>query len=260
MRLSSLFGKGREGHASTQPEHFDVEGTVYAVGDIHGELDLLQGLMKRVRADIERDDTAGPKRLIFMGDYVDRGEDSRGVLQYLAALDIPECEIIYLRGNHEQQMIDFVDNPLIKQRWLDWGGMETLESFDIPAVFATASDRELLAVAEKMQNALGPLRHFVETRTRHWFQVGNVIFTHAGMDPSLPIDSQQNNTMMWGSKAFMEYGGPPGYWYVHGHVIYENASIMGNRIAVDTGAYSSGMLTVARITKDGCAFLEHSMT
>jgi len=258
MRIPSLFGKGRGDAVPIQPEYFDVEGTVYAVGDIHGELDLLRGLVKRIRADIERPQTPGPKRLIFMGDYVDRGEDSAGVLRYLSGLRLPDCEIIYLRGNHEQQMVDFIDDPLTKRRWLDWGGMDTLRSFGIEGTFATASDAELYSTAEKFRIAFGALREFIEDRTDFWFQIGNVVFSHAGMDPALPIDAQRSKTMLWGERSFMERGGPPGFWHVHGHVIHEQAGIIGNRIAIDTGAYATGTLTAARITSDGCAFLAHS--
>jgi len=258
MRLSSLFGSKRDENVSLQPDYFDLEGTVYAVGDVHGKLDLLKGLVARLSKDIAREETDGPKQLIFMGDYVDRGEDSRGVLEYLADLSIPDCKIVFLRGNHEQQMIDFVDDPVNKRRWLDWGGMETLQSFDQPAIFATASDAELIASSEAFGAALGDLRQFIDERTVYWWRVGNVVFSHGGMEPSLPIDAQSPKTMLWGSQAFMEYGGPQGYWHVHGHVIHDAPSIVGNRIAVDTGAYKSGILTAARITNDGCAFLEHS--
>lgn len=258
MRLPSLFGSGRNTSASPQPDSFDVEGILYAVGDVHGKLDLLKGMVARLRDDIEGGEASQPKKLIFMGDYVDRGEDSRGVLQFLSELSIPDCEIVFLRGNHEQQMIDFIDEPLTKKRWLDWGGMETLQSFDQPAIFATASDDALLKSSAAFREALGPLRQFVDQRMQIWRREGNVIFSHAGMDPSLSIDQQINKTMLWGSQAFMERGGPEGFWHVHGHVIHDQPAVIGNRIAVDTGAYKSGVLTAARITSDGCAFLEHS--
>lgn len=258
MRLPSPFGRGRADSAPLPPDNFDVDGTVYAVGDVHGKLGLLKGLIARLAEDIAREGTPSPKRLIFMGDYVDRGEDSRGVLQYLSELSIPDCEIIFLRGNHEQQMLDFIDDPVHKQRWLDWGGMETLQSFERPPIFATASNGELLKSAEAFGAALGDLRRFVDERTHYWWRVGNVVFSHAGMDPHLAIDAQRPQTMLWGDQNFMERGGPSGFWHVHGHVIHEKPAIIGNRIAVDTGAYRTGVLTAARITNQGCAFLPHS--
>jgi len=199
MRFPSLFGDKRGDNGPTQPEYFDVDGTVYAVGDVHGKLSLLEGLVARLRRDIAREGTAGPKTLIFMGDYVDRGEDSRGVLRYLSELSIPDCEIIFLRGNHEQQMIDFVDDPLNKRRWLDWGGMETLASFEEPTIFATASDDELEKSADAFGRALGALRQFIDDRTVYWWRVGNVVFSHGGMEPNRSIDEQKPKTMLWGS-------------------------------------------------------------
>lgn len=258
MRMPSLFGKNRGAAGPVQPGNFDVGGTLYAVGDIHGKLALLKGLMKRIRADIERPGTPSPKTLVLIGDYVDRGEDSRGVLEYLDKLEIPDCRIVFLRGNHEQQMIDFIDDPLEKRRWLDWGGMETLASFGIPAVFPTAEDEEYIRISEAFGQALGPLRRFVEERTVLWWRVGNVVLSHGGMRPDCPIDEQSAKTMLWGSQTFMQYGGPPGFWHVHGHVIHDKPGIYGNRIAVDTGAYDTGVLTVARITDDGVAFLQYT--
>jgi serine/threonine protein phosphatase 1 len=258
MRIPSLFGRGRGDSPSPQPEFFDVGGTAYAVGDVHGKLNLLKALVDRIRADVANPATPGPKTLVFMGDYVDRGEDSRGVLEYLAALDIPDCELVFLRGNHEQQMVDFIDEPLAKRRWLDWGGRETLASFGFPAIFPTADDEEYIRMADAFGEALGALRRFIDERTVLWWRIGNVVFSHGGMEPSLPIDQQSPKTMLWGSDAFMKQGGPPGYWHVHGHVIQPKPGIFGNRIAVDTGAYDTGLLTVARITDDGCAFLQQS--
>jgi len=256
MRLSSLFSRDR--NDGRTPAFFDVDGTVYAIGDIHGKLALLEKLVTRIRADIAKNGAHGRNTIVFMGDFVDRGEDSRGVLEYLDALEIPGCTLVFLRGNHEQQMLDFIDDPVGQCRWLDWGGMETLASFGIPAVFPTADDEEFEQTGRAFAKALGKLRVFVEHRCVYWWRVGNVVFSHAGMDPERPIDEQKPKAMMWGPPGFMERGGPPGYWHVHGHIIQETPGIFGNRIAVDTGAYRTGVLTVARITDDGCAFLQQS--
>lgn len=258
MRIPSLFAKGRGGAARTHPEHFDLDGTLYAVGDIHGKIDLLTGLMARIRADVGRAETPGPKTLVFMGDYVDRGEASRQVLEYLSDLDIPGCKIVYLRGNHEQQMVDFIDRPYRKRRWLEWGGAETLASFGLSTVFPTAEAEEYERTAAAFGTALGDLRSLIEERTVYWWRVGNVVLSHGGMDPALPIDEQSPKTMLWGHQNFLQQGGPPGFWHVHGHYIHRKPGIYGNRIAVDSGAYETGVLTVARITRKGCAFLQHS--
>ncbi len=258
MRIPSLFGNSR-GTPPPYPEFFDAEGgTLYAIGDVHGELNLLEKLVKKIRADVERPQTGGGKTLVFMGDYVDRGPDSRGVLEFLAELDIPDCTIVFLRGNHEQQMIDFIDRPFEKKRWLEWGGVETLASFDIEPVFPTAEESEFIQTAETFGDVFGSLRQFIEERTVLSWQTGNIVFSHGGMDPSLPVDEQRPKTMLWGSENFMRFGGPSGFWHVHGHVIHESPGIFGNRIAVDTGAYKTGVLTAARITDNGCAFLEQT--
>lgn len=264
MRIPSLFGRPRDDAPGIHSAHFDPRGTIYAVGDVHGKLTLLKGLVARIRNDIERSETPEQKTIVFLGDYVDRGEDSRGVLEFLAdfqqqfAFEHPECGLVFLRGNHEQQMLDFIDSPVRERRWLGWGGEETMQSFGIPPIFPTAPDEDYIDAAAAFAEKLGDLRDFIETQTVLWHGSGNVIFTHGGMDPSLPVDRQLAKTMLWGNDDFMQIGGPPGYWHVHGHVIHPQPGIYGNRIAVDTGAYKTGRLTVVRITDQGPAFMQQS--
>ena len=256
MRLPSFFGR-TQSDASPQPDYFDVDGgTVYAVGDIHGEITLLESLVEKIRGDVALPGTPGPKTLVFVGDFVDRGEDSRGALEFLANLAIPDCEVVLIRGNHEQQMLDFLKDPIGQRRWLDWGGRETLASFGIRSAFPTADDDQYIGIASEFREALGGLLSMVEQRTVLSQQIGNVILCHGGMDPDISITEQNPKYLMWGSESFMTRGGPPGYWYVHGHIIHEQPRIIGNRIAVDTGAYKTGILSVARITDDGCSFLQ----
>jgi serine/threonine protein phosphatase 1 len=256
MRISSLFGRALD-RATPQPDRFDVGGTLYAVGDVHGEITLLKALVKRIRADAGRPETMGPKKLVFVGDLVDRGENSRAVLEYLSTLTIPDCEIIFLLGNHEQQMLKFADDPVRHHRWLDWGGRETLTSFGVRS-FPASDEEHFLQIGEDFRDALGKLRSFVEDRTVLSCRMGNVILSHGGMDPDRDIEDQPEKYLIWGGNRFMERGGPPGYWYVHGHIIHDTPGVFGNRIAIDTGAYRTGILTVARITDDGCAFLQQS--
>jgi serine/threonine protein phosphatase 1 len=259
MKLTSLFGRSSPEADDVAPDYFDVGGTVYAVGDIHGEIELLDLLVARIRRDVERTDPYIKKTLVFLGDYVDRGPRSRDVLDFLMELDIPGCALVFIRGNHDKEMLSFARDPIGHRRWLGWGGSDTMKSFGLPAIFPTASDDELLAAGKEFAAALGEDRkRWIEEDTKIWIEIGNLILSHAGMDPDVPVDEQKENMMLWGSPRFIAEGGPPDYWHVHGHYVHAQAAVIGNRIAVDTGAYQSGILSVARITDDGCAFLQQT--
>lgn len=251
--------KRRRPAVNPPPDHFDVPGTVYAVGDIHGMPDLLDGLVEQILADATEQETVGPNTLIFMGDYVDRGPDSRGVLRILTELEpSPGNEIVFLLGNHEAIMLDFVSDPLTYRQWLDWGGIQTLASFDVAPVMASSAEEELERAAAELKEALGEYRTFLQTATVMKHRIGNVLFCHAGMIPDVPYEEQPDDRLLWGSRRFMERGGIPGYWTVHGHTIVDEPGFIDNRIAIDTGAYASNVLTAARITSDGCTFMQQS--
>lgn len=256
--LSSLFGRTPQQEDIVVPEYFDVGGTVYAVGDIHGEIEILEALMARISQDMRRSDPSSERTLVFLGDYVDRGTRSREVLDYLMELDIPDCRTVFIRGNHDQEMIDFARDPVGHRRWLGWGGADTLKSFGMPKMLPTASDDELLAAGKEFDTLLGDRRRFIAQETTVWIEIGNLVLNHAGMDPDYEIEEQKEKMMLWGHPKFLEEGGPPGRWYVHGHYVHPEAAIIGNRIAVDTGVYKTGVLSVARISDEGCAFLQQT--
>ena len=256
MAFLNMFKRERV-PADVVPADFNVAGTVYAIGDLHGMPHLLDVMLDFIVEDAPKHKTYGPTTVVFMGDYVDRGEDSKGVLERLSALkDDGKSRYVFLRGNHDAIMIDFIDDPVKHHQWLEWGGVQTLASFGVPPIMAGASEEELKETAALFSKALGDdLRHFVEKRTKLLHQNGNVLFCHAAVLPDRPIENQPEEAMMWGSRRFMEHGGPPGRWTVHGHTIVDKPQIFGNRIAIDTGAYATGILSGARITNHDCKFI-----
>ncbi len=234
-----------------------LDGRVgYAVGDIHGRSDLL-GDMIALLEKRSVDDTrpGGPPIVIFLGDYVDRGPDSAGVLDQLIAGGPARSERRYLRGNHEQSLMAFLDDPRSNRGWMMQGGAETLLSYGVqPPAFAApeAVWRDTAALLrDRMPTAhlefLKNLERFVE--------LGDYAFVHAGVDVSRALDEQPDEALYWAREAFIASKKPFSHRVVHGHTPVDEPYADARRIAVDTGAYASGILTAARFEGDGVSFV-----
>lgn len=238
----------------------DIDRVTYAVGDIHGRADLLDQILEEILADITAAPLNEPCRLIFLGDYVDRGPASAAVLARLAAL--PETldsaqidEIICLRGNHEVMLEEFLADPEgAAPRWFRNGGLETLLSFDVRGVRPGDTGAVLHGIRDRLVAALGPGRAWLDTLTS-LAVYGNTAFSHAGGHPGRTIEDQSEQDLYWGSRQFHKQDRADGLWMVHGHYIHDEPGITGQRIAVDTGAYHSGRLTAARIAPGSVRFL-----
>ena len=212
---------------------------IYAVGDIHGRLDLLEDLLGR----IDRDSAGAARRLVFLGDYVDRGPDSRGVLERLAALAAAEPTAVFLKGNHEAAMLDFLDAPADGDAWLSWGGAETLESYGIAPRLTAPPE----ALAEDLRRALPPAHGAFLRSLRLSFTAGDYFFVHAGVRPGAALADQKEEDLLWIRDAF--HGAKPedrpAETIVHGHHPTRKPVDEGWRIGVDTGAVWTGVLSAA---------------
>ena len=238
--IPSLFHKLRARMAPSFPAPRPGQ-TLAVVGDIHGRLDLLKRFP----------DLGAVDQLVFVGDYIDRGDCSAEVLLALKALP----EAICLMGNHEEMMLSFIDDPATYgPRWLRHGGVQTLTSFDIAPPAGTASPDQLDALREALVTAMGPeLLTWLRARPSVW-QSGNVAITHAGADPALPMDQQSTASLRWGHPNFERTPRRDGLWVVHGHTVVPTPTQRRGRINVDTGAYATGRLTVARISDSDVTF------
>lgn len=222
------------------------EAPLAVIGDIHGRRDLLEALLARL------DREAPELRIICVGDYVDRGEDSAGVLRLLCA----RPEITCLSGNHEEMLLGFLDEPEARgPRWLRHGGLQTLASYGIPAPGDRPRPEALRALSAAFRAALDP---GVESWLRALpvlHRSGNVAVVHAAAAPTLPIGLQSRQTLLWGHPDFTEIAREDGLWVVHGHTILPEPRVEAGRIGVDTGAYASGRLTAAVIRNGELSFL-----
>lgn len=240
------------------PARFDAPisapGLIYAVGDVHGRHDLLERLIERIAEDAAA--FAEKPCIVFLGDYIDRGDGARETLDMLMALSAnPDVETVFLMGNHEQMMLGFLRDPDSAARWLRFGGRETLMSYGIRGAADLGRRGAAAGVRAELAEALGPHLGFVEG-LRLCHRAGNLFFAHAGADPANPVDEQEVQALLWGCKAFATKPRDDGIWVVHGHVVVDRPGAAGGRISVDTGAYFSGRLTAARIFGGEVSFIE----
>ena len=225
--------------------HFrDAQGPaglrIFAVGDVHGRLDLLQAMHARIADDL----AANPPddwRIIHLGDYGDRGPDTRGVIDHLVARRKNEPRIVTLCGNHDQSFLDFVGAGDRVRLFERFGGFETAASYGVTADFSTPdavrATKETLVAAMPADH----LRFLAELPLTA--ELGDFFFCHAGIRPGVPLDEQQPDDLIWIRDEFLNDARLHPKVIVHGHTPVEEAEIMPNRAGVDTGAYRSGVLT-----------------
>lgn len=225
-----------------------LDTPVCIVGDIHGRADLLEQMLALIGTD-------PALRLIFVGDYIDRGPDSARVLIRLHDLSL-SGRAICLMGNHERMLLDAIDRPeAAGKRWLLNGGDATLASLGGAGRLQGDSEAERMA-ALAMRTQAG-LPHGVEAWLRAlplWWQAQGLAVVHAGADPALPIEHQAEASLLWGHHRF----GQPradGLWIAHGHVVVAEPKAEAGRIALDTGAWSTGRLSAAWIEAGQLRFM-----
>ena len=219
---------------------------IYAVGDIHGRLDLLERLIDAMKADLAAADKPGV--FIPLGDYVDRGPNSAGVLQTLIDLKRESwIRTFPLRGNHEQMALDFLNDPERNKGWITLGGAATLASYDVPRDRAQRDD--WAATRDAMARAI-PQEHLDFLNALPYCAVaGDYFFVHAGVRPGRGLDEQTPEDMLWIREKFLrEKRLGLDKVIVHGHSTSMKPFVSDSRIGVDTGAYATGVLTCLRLT------------
>ena len=226
---------------------------LYAIGDIHGRLDLLERVAAAIRRDVE---AHGSDALtITLGDYVDRGPQSREVIERLIANPFPTPHIA-LKGNHELLLKSFLVDPAVGEHWSRLGGLETLHSYGV-TVGGIIIGKDYAKAAEQFRKAL-PTRHLEFLQSlRTSYSHGKYFFCHAGVRPGVPLDQQDVDDLLWIRGEFLSSTEDFGKIIVHGHTPVETPEVRPNRINLDTGAFATGRLTcvVLELEQDGHRFL-----
>src|SRR4051812_3494791 len=187
---------------------------LYAVGDIHGRVDLLDGVLRRIDDDLQLRPVHRTVR-VFLGDYVDRGRHSREVIDRLIALG-DRCEAHFLKGNHEKIFVDYIRNPAAFQSWRAIGGLETLASYGISCALNPGMEEQHRLWTEL--RAVLPPRHLAFFgQLEASFAVDDVFFVHAGVRPGVALDAQAEIDMIWIRDEFLRYSGAFEKLIVHGH-------------------------------------------
>ena len=231
------------------PARTPEDERVYAIGDIHGRLDLLRMLAAAI--DEEQQDLRPARTtLVFVGDYVDRGPDSRAVIDWLIERPLPAFERVYLRGNHEDWFESFLSDTAVGPSWLYCGGVETLASYGVAAAPGENDPRRLRALQAELTAALpGSHRAFLRALENHC-AIGGYLFVHAGVRPGVPLDRQSPDDMLWIREEFLHARDDHGHVVVHGHTITSEVEVRENRIGIDTGAFATNVLSCLVLEAD----------
>lgn len=250
--ITRLFGKTPD-----PPESTTTDGRlVYAIGDIHGRLDVLQPLVLELARDYARTAPAERPILVFLGDYVDRGPSSAGVIDLILRLADEELfEVRALKGNHEEAFLTFLDDPAFGETWMGHGGAQTLSSYGI----LTPSRNEpeaWIAARDALVEAMPPRHAEFLVKLDLMTTVGDYAFVHAGVRPGAPLDRQTAHDLMWIRYEFLDSAGPFEKVIVHGHTPSEAPQVTPWRLGIDTGAYATGILTAVRLDDLGARMIQ----
>jgi len=234
---------------------------VYAIGDVHGRRDLLERVHARIARDLEARPVAD-WRVIHLGDYIDRGPDSAGVLALLAD-SARDPRALFLRGNHDQFLSDFLAGATGEsfQLWMYNGGVETFDSFGIDGFQAAyAVDPAALARLRAALMAAMPaeVAEFVDG-LEPMLRFGDYAFVHAGVRPGVALEAQDPHDLIWIREPFLSDLSDHGAVVVHGHTPVETVEARPNRIGIDTGAVFTGTLSCLVLEGTGKALLEEHL-
>jgi serine/threonine protein phosphatase 1 len=224
---------------------------IYAVGDIHGRADLLHDLIERIDDDLHRRPVEQAVE-VYLGDYIDRGYDSKSVVDILCHR-LVHRNAICLRGNHEAILEDFLCDPEIIYGWMRLGALSTLTSYGVslPSVAQFVPTRIHRAFCDAL-----PRTHMLFLQClRNTYQCGDYLFVHAGIRPGVPIEQQVQDDLIWIRDEFLHSSKDHGWTIVHGHTPVSHPQICSNRINIDTGAVFTGRLTCVVLEAGSIQFL-----
>ena len=229
---------------------------VYAVGDIHGYSGALKDLLAQIEADAANSRPAERPLLVFVGDYVDRGPDSRGAMDAVIAAEASEAfEVVALKGNHEDALARFLVDPGYAPTWIGAWGEATLVSYGVaaPRAYDTAACERAQA---QFAGVFPPAHRALLGRLRLAVTVGDYLFVHAGVRPGVALDAQDENDLIWIRYEFLTSDADFGKVVVHGHTPSELPELKPNRINIDTGVYITGVLTAVRLEGETQRFIQ----
>lgn len=221
---------------------------LFAVGDVHGRLDLLEAMLARIEANLSARPPAD-WRIVLLGDYIDRGPDSSGVLELLRRRRAADPRLVLLCGNHDAGLLSFLARPATHTLFAGHGGRDTALSYGVEADFGS---EPLAQAARDALLAAIPREHLDLLRSLALSaSFGDFFFCHAGIRPGVPLEAQEADDLLWIRGAFLGHDGLHPKLVVHGHTPNPEAELLPNRVNLDTGAFATGRLTA--LVMDGAA-------
>jgi len=215
---------------------------IYAIGDVHGYLQLLRDIHLKIRNDLESNPTEEYK-IVFLGDYIDRGPDSAGCVQFLIDLKAEDEHVICLQGNHEDKLENFLLNPLkVGDSFFTYGGVESAKSYNVDIAIYPMEKDKVKARDELEENIPAEHRQFYAELMKS-VAFGDYFFAHAGVRPAVPLSEQSDDDLIWIRSEFISNTALYEKVIVHGHTPAYPMEILPNRINVDTCAYDTGILS-----------------
>ncbi|MFN9251736.1 MAG: metallophosphoesterase family protein [Brevundimonas sp.] len=247
-----MFGRLFKSSAS-RPAEVPSDRVVWAIGDVHGRADLLAPLLEGVEADAR----GLPTHLVMLGDYVDRGRDSRGAHQLLCEIEARgRVQLTALRGNHEDRMLAFLTEPQIGPSWCDYGGRDALASYQVASPAGRGDAEGWTQTARALGDALPEAHRRLLGGLSSSVEHGDYFFAHAGARPGIALEAQDPEDLMWIREPFLSDRRPFEKMVVHGHTPVDQPHIDARRINLDTGAYATGVLTALRLERDTRRFVQ----
>jgi serine/threonine protein phosphatase 1 len=225
---------------------------IYAVGDVHGRADLLSDLFKRIDDDLKARPIADSIQ-VFLGDYIDRGPNSRQVIDLLIARR-RQHNVLFLKGNHEECALKFLIDPTVFSEWRNMGGLSTLVSYGVVPTRRDDPQSQHEASTAFRQALPDSHRRFIQGLALS-FGCGDFFFVHAGARPGIQLQRQSQQDLLWIRDDFLMHEEDFGMIVVHGHTPLYEPDIRWNRINIDTGAYATGRLTCLVLEEDDMGFL-----
>jgi serine/threonine protein phosphatase 1 len=230
----------------------------YAIGDVHGRLDLLDQLLAQIQRDLI-DRPARKVLLVFLGDLIDRGPSSGQVVERLRTYRADGVRTVFLLGNHEEVLLRILDGDTsLVPTWLQFGGMQCLQSYgvDLRQVRNAPAEEVVTIVRVAIPQSHNDfLNSFVDT-----CRFGDYLFVHAGVRPGVTIEEQLQADLRWIREPFLFDDTDHGCVVVHGHTIREKVEERPNRIGIDTGAYRTGVLTALAVEGSSHWYLQTEAT
>ncbi len=252
MVFQLIFGNRKEIPLfSCDTPNVDPRDRIYAIGDIQSRRDLLDTMIAQVLTDVAQTSDERQVHLVFLGNYIDYGDETKAAIDALIALSTaPQfSSITFLRGSREAALLRFINNPNQHPEWLRQGGLKTCVSYGVVPPMSISDVGTLKSVRADLQDAMGRHLDFIRNTALH-FRSGSAVFVHAGIDPNAPIEEQPEAVLLGGNESFLENGGIEGLRVIHGHFPGRTPVVTAGRVCLDTDAYQSGTLSAIRLDQN----------